>query len=93
VTPQDRLVFINSFSDEAGGVARHPMAPKWPLQMLSTFSFEDEPEGRTKFTVRWSAHNATDEERKLFDSSHDSMRQGWGGTMEQLAAYLAQQQA
>ena len=45
--------------------------------------------GKTKFTVRWSPHNATDEERKTFDAGHDSMTQGWGGTLEQLGAYLA----
>ena len=44
--------------------------------------------GKTRFTIRWSPHNATEEERKTFDASHDSMRQGWGGTMEQLEAYL-----
>ena len=27
ITPPERLVFINSFSDEAGSVTRHPMAP------------------------------------------------------------------
>ena len=84
----ERMVFINSFSDEAGGTTRHPMAPTWPLEMLSTFTFEDVG-GKTKITIRWAPHNATDEERKTFDSGHDSMRQGWGGTMDQLAAYLA----
>jgi hypothetical protein len=39
--------------------------------------------------VRWAAHNATPEEQKVFDTSHDGMIQGWSGTMEQLEAYLA----
>ena len=56
--------------------------------MLSTFTFEEEG-GKTRFTVRWAPYNATEEETKTFDTSHDSMRQGWGGTMDQLAAYLA----
>ena len=60
ITPKDRMVFINSFSDEAGGVTRHPMAPTWPLEMLSTFTFEDLPGGKTRFTVRWKPHNATE---------------------------------
>ncbi|HEY6831269.1 MAG TPA: SRPBCC domain-containing protein [Pseudolabrys sp.] len=89
ITPPERMVFINSFSDEAGGVTRHPMAPNWPLEMLSTFTFEELEGGKTKITVRWTAHNASEDERKVFDSSFDSMNQGWGGTMEQLAAYLA----
>jgi uncharacterized protein YndB with AHSA1/START domain len=89
IVPNERMVLINSFSDEAGGVTRHPMAPTWPLELLSTFTFEDEPGGKTKLTIRWSAHNATEEERNAFDTSHDSMRQGWGGTLEQLTEYLA----
>ena len=89
ITPTERMVFINSFSDEAGGITRHPMAPTWPLEMLSTFTFEELPGGKTKFTVRWAAYNASEEEQKTFDTSHDGMNQGWGGTLEQLTAYLA----
>jgi len=88
IAPPERLVFINSFSDEAGGLGRHPMAPTWPLQMLSTFTFEDVG-GKTKFTVRWAPYEATEEERKTFDAGHDSMTMGWTGTIDQLAAYLA----
>ena len=88
VTPQSRLVFVNSFSDEAGGTSRHPMAPTWPLEMLSIFTFEEESSGRTKFTVRWSPLNASEEEQATFAAGHDSMKQGWGGTLDKLAAYL-----
>jgi uncharacterized protein YndB with AHSA1/START domain len=92
ITPPDRIVFINSFSDEAGGLGRHPLAPQWPLQMLSIFTFEDEPGGKTKFTVRWSPYKATAEEQATFDAGHASMTGGWSGTMEQLEAYLARMQ-
>lgn len=88
ISPPERIVFINSFSDEAGGTARHPMAPTWPLEMFSVFTFEEIPDGKTKFTVRWSPHNPTEEERRTFDAGHDSMRQGWGGTLDQLQTYL-----
>lgn len=88
IVPQERLVFINSFSDETGGVTRHPGHEKWPLLMLSTFTFENAPGGKTMFTVRWETHNATEEEQQTFDSMYDSMTQGWRGTMEQLEAYL-----
>jgi uncharacterized protein YndB with AHSA1/START domain len=89
ISPPQRLVFINSFSDEAGGLTRHPMSPTWPMQMMSTFTFEEETGGKTRFTIRWSPYNATEEEQKTFDAGHDSMTQGWGGTLDQLAAYLA----
>ena len=88
ITPPSRIVFVNSFSDEAGGVTRHPMAPNWPLQMLSAFTFEAEG-AKTRFTVKWSPLNATDEEKATFAAGHGSMQQGWSGTLEQLEAYLA----
>ena len=46
--------------------------------------------GKTTLTLRWAPYRASDDERTTFDSSHPSMQQGWGGTMDQLEAYLAQ---
>jgi len=89
IVPQERLVFLNSFSDEAGGITRHPGNEKWPLQMLSTFTFEEAPGGKTKFMVRWAPYKATAEEEKTFNEGRDSMLAGWTDTMEQLEAYLA----
>jgi uncharacterized protein YndB with AHSA1/START domain len=91
VVAPERLVFINFFSDEKGGVTRHPMAPTWPLELLSTFTFDDLGPKRSRFTVRWTPHKATEEEREVFnsDAMRVSMTQGWGGTMDQLESYLA----
>jgi uncharacterized protein YndB with AHSA1/START domain len=91
IAPPEKLVFMNSFSDEAGGVTRHPMAPAWPLHMLTTVSFEDVG-GKTRFTVRWAPYEATAEELQAFEAGRPSMTQGWSGTMDQLAAYLAKAQ-
>jgi uncharacterized protein YndB with AHSA1/START domain len=88
IVPREKLVFINSFSDESGGVTRHPLAPTWPLEMMSVFTFEDQSDGKTKFTVRWSPHEATAEEQAAFDAGHASMTGGWSGTLDQLEAYL-----
>lgn len=89
IVPPEKLVFVNSFSDEKGNVTRHPGHEKWPLKMLSTFTFEDELGGKTRFTVRWQTLEATPEEQNTFDTMYGSMTQGWGGTMDQLEAYLA----
>jgi uncharacterized protein YndB with AHSA1/START domain len=89
IVAPERMVFISSFSDAAGGTTRHPMAPSWPLEMFSTFTFEELPGGKTRFTVRWSPHNATADEQKTFEAGRDSMRMGWSGTLEQLETYLA----
>ena len=83
-----KLVFVSSFSDANGGITRHPMAPAWPLETLSTFQFE-ETAGNTTFTVTASPHNSSPEERAAFEAAHPSLRGGWSGTMDQLGAYLA----
>jgi uncharacterized protein YndB with AHSA1/START domain len=86
VTPE-RIVLVNSFSDEDGNITRHPFSATWPLEMLSTTTLAEEG-GKTKITIEWSPLHPTDEERKTFDSSHDGMKQGWTGTFEQLTDYL-----
>jgi len=45
--------------------------------------------GQTQVTIRWSPIEATAEEQRTFDAAHDSMTQGWGGTFDRLAAYVA----
>src|SRR3954447_19387282 len=82
-----RIVLVNTFSDEAGGVTRHPMAPTWPLQMLSTFLFEEDGDG-TRLTIKWLPLDPTDEERATFEAGRAGMTQGWSGTFEQLETYL-----
>ena len=88
IVPPERLDFISSFSDEKGGTTRHPGHMSWPLEMHSTFTFEELPDGKTKFTISWEPHNATEEERQTFEAGRDSMRMGWSGTLEKLEAYL-----
>ena len=87
IVKPERIIFVNSFSDEKGGLTRHPMSPSWPLEMLSTITFAEHA-GKTTVTVRWAPLNPTEEERKTFEGGFDSMRNGWSGTMDQLAAYL-----
>jgi uncharacterized protein YndB with AHSA1/START domain len=91
IKPPEKLVVITSFSDEHGGVTRHPLAPNWPAETLSTTTFS-EAGGSTTIALRWSAYNASEEEAKLFAAARDGMNQGWGGTMEQLEDYLASAQ-
>ncbi|HVU38780.1 MAG TPA: SRPBCC domain-containing protein [Opitutales bacterium] len=87
----ERIVLVHHFSDENGGVTRHPFHPSWPLKMLSTTTFL-ENHGETTVTVQWAPLDATAEERQTFDRGRDGMRIGWSGTFEQLEAYLSQNQ-
>ncbi len=88
IAAPERIVLVNSFSDETGGITRHPMSPTWPREMLSTFTLAEQG-GKTTVNIEWIPLNPTDEERKTFDGAHDGMKQGWTGTMDQLADYLA----
>lgn len=89
IAPPEKLVVIVSFSDAQGGVTRHPLSPTWPLETLSTMTLK-ELAGKTELTLCWAPYGATEAESQTFDSSHESMTQGWTGTMDQLVGYLAQ---
>lgn len=86
--PPTRLVVEQSFSDQAGGVTVHPMSPSWPLATLSTTMLMPHGTG-TRLRLEWLPLNATPEQIATFDAAHEGMRMGWSGTFEQLAAYLA----
>lgn len=88
IAAPERIVFVNSFSDENGNLTRHPMSPTWPLEVLNTLTLT-EREGKTTLRLQGHPIKATEEERTTFDGAHKSMQQGFGGTFDQLAAYLA----
>jgi len=88
IVKPERLVFVSSFSDKDAGVTRHPMAPTWPIQMLGTMTLTEQG-SKTLLVNRAVGLNPTDEERATFEAGFESMKQGWGGTWDKLAAYLA----
>jgi uncharacterized protein YndB with AHSA1/START domain len=88
IVPPERLVFINSFSDEAGNTVRAPFSATWPLEVLNTLTLS-ERDGRTTLRLQGGPYNATEAERESFDAAHESVRQGFAGTFDQLAEYLA----
>jgi uncharacterized protein YndB with AHSA1/START domain len=90
IAAPERLVWVNSFSDEHGGLGRHPFQESWPQELLTVVTFS-EFEGTTTVTLRWTALNASATEQQTFDSNHDSMNQGWGGTFARLTAHCPQQ--
>lgn len=89
ISPPEKLVYINSFSDPAGDTTRAPFFDgKWPLQILSTVTLAEEGK-KTKVSIRWVPYSATEIERKTFEEAADSMQQGWTGTLDNLTEYLA----
>ena len=93
ITPVEKLVFIQSFSDKEGGLTRHPMSPDWPLEMLATTTFESVTPNKTKVTITWQPHNADAAGEAAFDAGRPGMTQGFGGTFGKLEAYLAELRA
>lgn len=81
------LVFISAFSDKDGGLGRHPLAPTWPAQMLTTVLLADFGP-KTLITVQWAPYEANEVERRTFVEGMESMKNGWGGTFERLDTYL-----
>lgn len=88
----ERVSFIVSFSDEAGGITSHPMSPTWPKEVLSVVTFFEVAPGKTALIMSGVPVNATEEEKKTFDAGRSSMDQGFKGTLDQLEAYLAEVQ-
>ncbi|MDM5188793.1 SRPBCC domain-containing protein [Bacillus sp. DX4.1] len=89
ISVPDKLVFINSFSDEEGNTVRAPFSPTWPLEIQNTLMFSEE-EGKTKLIMQGTPVSATEEKHKTFQAAHDGVKQGFTGTLDQLADYIKQ---
>ncbi len=88
VTPKTRLVWEHSFSNEAGEITRHPMAPLWPLVLLTTVTFAPDGDNTTTLTLEWIPLGATPQEEAVFHAAKPGMQGGWGGSFENLAELL-----
>jgi uncharacterized protein YndB with AHSA1/START domain len=83
----EKIVFINSFSDEHGGITRAPFEDVWPLEMINNITLT-EKDGKTILSLRGGPINATAEEHTTYENGFASMQQGYGGTFDQLRDYL-----
>jgi uncharacterized protein YndB with AHSA1/START domain len=89
ITPLEKIVHVQSFSDENGGMGRHPMDPNWPQEMLATTTFEDAGPGKTKVTITWLPINANEVELAAFDGAREGMIGGFNGQFDTMENYLA----
>jgi uncharacterized protein YndB with AHSA1/START domain len=89
VVRPERIVFVNSFSNPDGNVTRAPFFDnKWPLEVLTIVTFTEKG-AQTVIDLRSSPIDATPEECAAFVANEASMQAGFGGTFDQLDAYLA----
>jgi uncharacterized protein YndB with AHSA1/START domain len=87
IVSPEKIVFINAFADKDGNIIRAPFNPLWPLEVNNVWTLTEE-NGKTTLTLKGGPHNASDEEHKMFEAGMPSMQQGFGGTFDQLEAYL-----
>lgn len=89
IVPMQSIEWINSFSNEAGEITRAPFPgmEQWPLQVFNTLTLS-ERDGQTHLSLRGGPINALAVERTRFAGFFDSLRQGFGGTLDQLEAHL-----
>jgi uncharacterized protein YndB with AHSA1/START domain len=87
IVPAERIVLVNTFSNKHGNPIPHPYVPNWPLEILTTTTF-NESDGKTELKIVWVPIHCNRIQQQTFNSMHDQMDQGWNGTLDQLAAYL-----
>lgn len=87
-----RMVYLSSFATEQGGIARAPFGPL-PFELQNTVTLT-EKDGKTTLSIESVPFGtAAPEEIAFFDQLRDtkSLEQGFGGTLDQLEAYLKEQ--
>jgi uncharacterized protein YndB with AHSA1/START domain len=84
----EKIVFVNSFSDPEGNIVRAAFSATFPLEIRNLLTFT-EIEGKTTITMRGGPINVSEEELNFFKGMFESMKQGFGGTFDQLDEYLA----
>jgi uncharacterized protein YndB with AHSA1/START domain len=78
IVPPERLVWVQSSSDEAG-----------PRELLSTLTLT-EREGKTTVQIEQAPIRPTEAEIRAFDAGRGGLQERWSGTLDKLVAQLAQ---
>lgn len=88
IEPQKRLVWLNSFANERCGIARAPFSDDCPLEIENSVSFVCESAVRTTVQLRAQPFGEVAAERRYFEALQPSLNEGYGGTFDQLEAFL-----
>ena len=83
----ERIVWLNSFANENCGIARAPFSEACPLEIENTATFTEQ-NGSTIVSLRAQPFGEVAAERQYFEELRPSLTQGYGGTLDQLAAHL-----
>ncbi|MCA1042266.1 SRPBCC domain-containing protein [Bacillus infantis] len=87
ISPPDKLIFINSFSDEEGSAVRAPFNSGWPLEVVNHVNFISS-ENQTEIELLAFPLNPEVHEQRSFDAALDGLHQEYSSTFSQLDEYL-----
>ncbi|SAK56031.1 activator of Hsp90 ATPase 1 family protein [Caballeronia fortuita] len=87
IVERERIVWLNSFANEHCGIARAPFSEACPLEIENVVTFSEE-NGKTSIALRAQPFGASVDEQRFFADLRPSLQQGYGGTLDQLGAFL-----
>lgn len=87
VQAPERLAYVSSFSDPEGTTARAPFPGDFPLEIHNVVTLT-ERDGKTILNIAGGPIDASEAEWAFYLGMEASMQQGFGGTFDQLDAYL-----
>jgi hypothetical protein len=92
IAAPERIVWLNSFSNERCGIARAPFSEVCPLEIENSVVLSAQGE-TTLVRLHAEPFGETEEERKFFEElcSSRSLEKGYGGTLEKLATHLLEE--
>lgn len=85
--PHHTIVFTQYQSNENGEIIQPPM-PNWPKEIRVTLKLS-ETNGITSMTFTWQPINPSREEAEAWLAASHQAGNGWAGSFELLAGYLA----
>jgi uncharacterized protein YndB with AHSA1/START domain len=89
IVAPERIIWLNSFANERCGIARAPFSEFCPLEIENVVTFAEHG-GTTLVSLRAQPFGESAEERNYFEElRRSSLEEGYGGTLDQLADYLA----
>lgn len=81
------IEYISSFSNEQGEITKAPFAMDFPLEVFNRIMLSEE-NGKTVLTLESHPINATTAQEAVHAQMHESMKQGFGGTLDQLQNFI-----
>lgn len=87
IVQDERIVWLNSFANELGGIVRAPFAPEFPMEVLNTADFTDHGD-KTLVALTSTPFGALADEVAAFEAIYDGMNKGYSATLDQLEELL-----